>query len=169
MKKQLLSVLVAGLLSATAAVAFAQADGMSDHMMHGRMDPAKMEQMHARHLSELKSKLKLSAEQEGAWQTFASALKPPAQALPRPDKAELEKLSTPERIDKLHALRKQHMEVMDKEMDQREQATKKFYATLSAEQKTIFDAEHARQIGNMYEMRGAMHPDHDNGRPNGKP
>jgi len=156
MKKQLLSVLVAGLLSATAAVAFAQADGMSDHMMHGRMDPAKMEQMHARHLSELKSKLKLSAEQEGAWQTFASALKPPAQSQSRPDKAELEKLSTPERIDKMHAMRKQHMDAMDKEMEQREQATKKFYAALNPEQQKVFDAEHARHMGKMEEMRGNM-------------
>ena len=150
MKKRILSVLVASLLSSTALLAFAQADNMAPHMGHHPMDPAKMEQIHAKHLAELKSKLKITPDQESAWNTFSNATKPPVRSMKRPDFAELNKLSTPERIDKMHALRKEHMAAMDSAMDQREEATKTFYAVLSADQKKIFDSEHARHMQKMH-------------------
>lgn len=165
MKKRILSVLMAGLLSSAALVAFAQADDMGGHMQHHPMDPAKMEQMHARHLAELKAKLKITPEQESAWNTFSSAMKPPTDAMKRPDMAELDKLSTPERLDKMQALRKQHMAAMDSAMEQRDQATKTFYAALNAEQKKIFDNEHARHAKKMHHM----HPEENNSKPAAKP
>jgi hypothetical protein len=58
--------------------------------------------------------------------------------------ADMEKLSTPERIDKMRSERAQHMADMNTAMDKRDEATKTFYATLSAEQKKVFDAEHSR-------------------------
>jgi hypothetical protein len=109
------------------------------------MDPAKMEAQINRHLSELKAKLKLAASQESAWSTFAAAMKPDFAQMPaRPDRAELEKMTTPERIDKMRALRAEHMTHMNTEMDRRDDAVKSFYAALNAEQKKIFDSEHAR-------------------------
>jgi len=113
--------------------------------MRGRMDPARMEAMMARRHADLKAKLKLTAEQEGAWTTFTTAMKPPVHmGQNRPDRAEMDKLSTPERIDKMRALRAQQMTDMNAAMDKRDDATKAFYAALNADQKKVFDAEHAR-------------------------
>ena len=72
-------------------------------------------------------------------------MKPPARLDTRyPDRAEMDKLTTPERIDKMRALRTEHMTAMNAAMDKREEATKTFYAALNAEQKKVFDAEHMR-------------------------
>ena len=48
------------------------------------------------------------------------------------------------RIDKMKALRTQHMTDMNAAMDKRDQATKTLYAALSPEQQKVFDSEHAR-------------------------
>jgi Spy/CpxP family protein refolding chaperone len=104
-----------------------------------------MEAMMAKRHADLKAKLKITGEQEGAWTTFTTAMKPPAAMdQKRPDRAEMDKLTTPERIDKMHALRTEHMATMNAAMDKREEATKAFYAALNADQKKVFDAEHAR-------------------------
>jgi Zn-finger nucleic acid-binding protein len=72
-------------------------------------------------------------------------MKPPADAK-WPDRAEIDKLTTPERLDKMRELRKQR----DAQMDKRDEATRTFYATLSAEQKKIFDANTARPFHNRW-------------------
>lgn len=123
--------------------------------MRANRDPARMEAMVAKRHADLKAKLTLTAEQEGAWTTFTSAMKPPAQLDPKPmDRTEMAKLSTPERIDRMRALRTEHMTAMHAAMDKREDATKAFYAALNADQKKVFDAEHARMGGNHGEHRG---------------
>jgi protein CpxP len=115
--------------------------------MQGRMDPAKMQAMVAKHLAELKTKLKITAAQEGAWGTFTEAMKPPAGMTPaRPDRAEIDKLPLPERIDKMRALRAQHMSDRQANMEKREDAAKAFYATLNADQKKTMDAEHSKMM-----------------------
>ena len=171
------SLVLAGLLASAGFATFAQttpapdaaarppmagASGPRGGMGHGgpmgargHMDPAKMEAMMAKHQAELKAKLKITADQEGAWTAFTTAMKPPADWMDhkRPDRAEMDKLTTPERIDKMHALRAQHMADMNAAMDKRDDATKAFYAVLSADQKKIFDAEHARMGGRSGEHR----------------
>jgi periplasmic protein CpxP/Spy len=143
MKKLIQSLALAGVLTAAGSAAFAQMDGgmMGQGGMHG--DPAKMEQMHTKHLNDLKAKLKLTASQEAAWNTFATAMKPPADMGKRPDRAEMEKLTTPERLDKMRAMHKERMAVMEAAMDKRTEATKVFYATLTPEQQKTFDAAHS--------------------------
>jgi protein CpxP len=132
---------------------------------HHRMDPAKMEQMMAKRSAELKAKLKITTAQEGAWTAFTTAMKPPARDMKqRPDRAELAKLTTPERIDKMRALRTQHTTDMNAAMNKRDEATKTFYASLDAEQKKVFDAEHARMGARHGRDGGAKH-----GHPDGKP
>jgi hypothetical protein len=167
MKKLIQSLVVAGLMVTAGSTAFAQAGGMMGHDgMMGRGDPAKMEQMHAKHLADLRSMLKITASQETAWSSFTEAMKPPADMMgKRPDRAEMEKLSTPERIDKMRALHKEHMVAMDKRGD----ATKTFYASLSPEQKKVFDAEFAKmgQHGE-HGMRGHM-MGKDSNKPTPKP
>ncbi len=110
-----------------------------------RHDPAKMQAHRAKRQAELKTKLALTAAQEGAWTAYIAAMQPPARSAAQPDRAaaraELEKLTTPERIDKMRALRTQRMAEMSAAMDKRGDATKTFYAALNAEQKKVFDSQ----------------------------
>ena len=142
MTMRLTSLACACLLSATTLLAAAQPADMHD-MGPWHRDPAKMERMHAHHLAELKSKLQLTAAQEASWATFTSALKPPADMHQKmqQDHAALDNLTTPERMEKMHAQRKEHMAAMNTMMDQHEEAIKTFYASLSADQKKTFDHE----------------------------
>lgn len=125
--------------------------GMMGH--HGRMDPAKMQermqQRMAQRQAQLKQKLQITPAQESAWTAYVAAMQPPAN-MQRPDRAELAKLTTPERIDRMRALRTAH----HAEMDKRGEAAKTFYAALTAEQKKVFDAESSRG------RRGGHHRGH---------
>jgi periplasmic protein CpxP/Spy len=151
MKPVFKSLIVAGLLAAAGFAAYSQGSGgMMDHDggHMGRMDPAKMEQMVAKHMADLKAKLKITPAQEGAWTTFSTSMKPSgAMTANRPDRAEMDKLTTPERIDKMQALHTQRMADMSAAMTKRNDAIKTFYGTLTAEQKKVFDAEHAKMGG----------------------
>lgn len=173
MNKLLKSLLVAGVLSTAAIAAFSQGghgmmeQGMMGHGSHGsksgmrHMDPAKMDQMVNKRLSDLKAKLKITAAQEGAWTTFTTAIKPSGDMMAmgkRPDMAEMAKLPMPERMDKMRSLRKEHMATMDANMVKREDAAKALYAVLSPEQQKVADAEHAKMMGGHHgkgERKGA--------------
>lgn len=135
-----------------------------EHRM-GRHDPAQMQARMARHQAELKAKLKITPAQEGAWTSFTAAMQPPARMMGErhsaEQRAEFDKLTTPERIDKMRALRTQRMTEMNAEMDKRGEATKAFYAALSPEQQKTFDAEHkkmGRHGGRGHHEGGMMHP-----------
>lgn len=161
MKHAYKHLLIASLITAFGATAYAQAPagapapGPGGPGM-GRMaqgDPAKFEayraERHGKVMAALKAKLQLSAAQESAWTTFAAAMQPPARmAADRAQfRAEMEKLTTPERIDKMQAFKAQR----NAEMTKRGDATKAFYAVLSSEQKKTFDTE------TLHMMRGGMH------------
>ena len=172
MKSGFKSLLIAGLLASAGFASFAQPMGQgpaggpmmgaSGPMqqgakmgMRGKMDSAKMEAMMTKRLGDLKAKLKITGEQEGSWTSFTAAMKPPAAMdHKRPDRAEMDKLTTPERIDKMHAMRTERMTAMNASMDKREEATKALYSTLTAEQKKVFDAEHARMGAHQGGHRG---------------
>jgi periplasmic protein CpxP/Spy len=113
---------------------------------------ARMEERMARRMGELKTKLQITPAQEGAWTAWTTAMKP-AQ-LQRPERGEFARLSTPERIDRIRALRTQRNAEMDKRFD----ATKTFYTALNVEQKKVFDGEAMRF------MRGGKHGGHGHGR-----
>jgi len=89
--------------------------------------------------AELHQQLKLSAEQEPAWKTFSEKMQA---ALPqeRPNREEMRKLSTPERMDKMLALMKGH----EQQLETRAAALKAFYAVLTPEQRKLFDEQAAR-------------------------
>lgn len=107
----------------------------------GTFDPAKMQARMDRHFEALKTQLKLTAAQEGAWAAFKAAMQPSADMLARhAQRDELAKLPTLERMEKMKALRTQHFTDMNAAMDKRFDATKTFYTTLSPEQQKIFDA-----------------------------
>ena len=132
MKTSVKPLLLAGLLAITAL-------GVQAHPgeRQGRMQEHMQERM-ARHAADLKGKLQLTPEQEGAWTRYLDALKPAAPTA-RPDRAEFERLSTPERLDKLRELRRQR----DAGFDRREAATRSFYAGLNATQQKVFDEQTA--------------------------
>jgi periplasmic protein CpxP/Spy len=117
---------------------------------HGRFDPARMQERMARRLAELKQKLQVTPAQESAWNTYTAALKPTGTAQ-RPQRGEFEKLTTPERIDRMRALHAARVAQLDKRFD----ATKAFYEALSTEQKKVFDAATAsRGFGRHHGGRG---------------
>ncbi len=166
MKSVLKPLLVAGILATAGVAAFSQVPGMGpgaglmgrgpmvegmDHHGMGHHGMARMERRQAA----LKAALKLTPTQEGAWTTFTTALKPPAElAAKRPDFAELAKLPTPERIDKMKALHTQHAAEMTAAMDKRGEASKVFYAALTPEQQKVFDSATARHLGRAWQMGG---------------
>lgn len=92
------------------------------------------------HRAALKEKLKLTAEQETAWNVFVAAAQPdpPQQRMDRKTmREEVAKLSTPERLDRMQAMQ----ETRRTRMAERAEAVKAFYAQLTPAQQKVFDAE----------------------------
>lgn len=131
------------------------ADKMAGMGMHGKdgMEHAKMaEKMKAgmsRHLTQLHDKLKLSAAQEPAWKSFTDAIAT-GQTPARPERAAMEKLSAPERMEKMLEQSKERQTRMEGHLA----ALKTFYAVLTPEQKKIVDASHGRMDGHRMSRRG---------------
>lgn len=134
---------------------------MSHHGMQGKgqMDPAKMEERMAARQAVLKVRLKITSTQEAAWTAFTTAMKPSPDMLKRRADmhAEMGKLTTPERIDKMKAMRGER----DAEMDKHAAAVKTLYAVLTPEQKKVFDTQpmrggHGRGHGGMHGDSGAQ-------------
>lgn len=120
-----------------------QAPMMHMHRGHGGPDAAtrhaQRAERQARHFAALKTRLQLSPNQEAAWTSFTNAMKlqEPLVRDRAAFHAEMEKLSTPERIDRMQQLRKQTGERMDARMS----AVKTFYAQLNPAQQKVFDFE----------------------------
>ena len=141
----------AGLGVAGTAMAFGPGMGDGHGMMggeghqgmrgFGHGDPAKMQARMDKRLGELKAKLAITPAQEGAWSAFTASMKPPAGKAPmaREDRRkmheEMQKLTTPERIDRMKAMHAERQAQMDKRAD----AVKALYAALSPEQRKTFD------------------------------
>lgn len=144
----LLAVLSLGAAGQTPPAAPGAAAAASGAQHPHRPDPARMQEYAARRQAALKQKLQITPAQESAWAAYLEAMKPPPadmMAMMGPQRAELEKLSTPERIDRMRAIRTAHMA----EMDRRGEATKAFYAALTPEQRKVFDAHTAPRARGM--------------------
>lgn len=92
------------------------------------------------HLAALKEKLQLSVEQEAAWNAFAGAAQSGSRQQGVDRKAmhgEFEKLSTPERLDRMQAMAEKRYA----RMAERAETIRAFYAQLTPEQQKVFDAE----------------------------
>ncbi|MBU1359544.1 MAG: Spy/CpxP family protein refolding chaperone [Gammaproteobacteria bacterium] len=125
---------------------------------HQRMDPAKrferMQEHRAQRMAALKEKLKLTPAQESAWTSFTATGKPEprAQGQHRMDRAELAKLTTPQRLERMQARQAER----NARFTQRADATRAFYAALTPEQQKTFDAESMNSMG----RRGHGHHGH---------
>ncbi len=179
MKTNLKISLIAGLLLA-AGLAYSQSpmagggcdmigggmhgEGMGQRSM-GKMDPAKMQakmqaRMDQRHAA-LKAQLKLTPAQEPAWTAFVASHTLPAGMMGQPAAmADLAKLPTPERIDKMKEMRAQRMGEMSAAMEKRGEATKVFYAALTPEQQKVFDVHFMQGPGKgKHRGMGMMQPE----------
>jgi len=136
--KTMFTVVSLALAATLSGQAFAQGMGMKG-------DPAqmqaRMQQRMAERQAQLKAKLGITADQEAAWSAWTTAMQPPANMGQwRIDPAEMEKLTTPQRIERRQQMMAQRMSAMNA----RAEATKTFYNALRPEQRTIFDQQTAR-------------------------
>jgi len=97
----------------------------------GPRNPAQRMQM-------MRERLAITPAQEGAFQAWLGALRPPEgmRRGQRPDRDAVAAMTTPERIDRRMAMAEQRLAMAR----QRGEATKRFYAQLSTEQRQTFDA-----------------------------
>ena len=140
--------------------------GMQPHMQgahaghggQGMMNDAKREsrraERHQKHLNEMKVFLQLQPAQETAWNSFETAMKSPMKRPVKPSLADIEKMSTPERIDKMMALKAER----DTEITKRMNASKTFYATLTPAQQKVFDTHTQKFLTRPAGPHGKMHP-----------
>ncbi len=103
----------------------------------GMHTPPTLEQVQAHfaeRLARLHTKLNLQASQEATWSAFVTAMTPTS--LPtRPNPADMDNLTAPERAQKRLDALKQHETVATAHLA----ALKTFYAALSTEQQKVFD------------------------------
>lgn len=163
LKPLLIAAMLAGAgITTTSALAMGGPHGQGPMGQHQRMDPARMQQMMAERLADLKARLKISPAQEPAWNAFVASMQPPAGQGPRMDPQarrqmheEMAALSTPQRIDRMNAMKAER----DAQRARRQEATKAFYAALTPEQQAVFDARamHGKRHGGDGGRHGARH------------
>jgi len=150
--------LLTALLCTGASLSMAQggpAAAGGGHGMHTegarQHEPAKMQARMADQMAAVKTKLQLTPAQEAAWTSFTRTVQTKPHAPMAAAHAELDKLPTPERIDRMRSLHTQRMA----DMGQRAAAVKTFYAVLTPAQQKVFDEQLSRTAG--------RHGDHNKG------
>lgn len=121
-------------------------------------DPARMQKRMTQHLADLKTRLQITPAQESAWTEFANTVQSHkrTQGMNRQDMAQL---TTPERIDRMRALRAERAAEADRHGD----ATKALYAALTPAQQKTMDEQtlrHHRKGNRMGEGRHMGRGDH---------
>lgn len=114
----------------------------------------RQQQRAAQRQARLKQILQITPAQEGAWSTWIAS-RQPGRSFQGGQRAEFAQLTTPERIDRMRALRAARVA----EADRRGEATKVFYAALTPAQQKAFDALQAERGF----RRGAGHRGHHRG------
>jgi hypothetical protein len=97
----------------------------------------RMQKYHAERQAKLKAELKITADQEPAWNAFVARTAHEPRAMKAGAREDWSKLTTPERLDKMQALKAER----DAQMAKRIDATKSFYAALTPEQQKVFDTQ----------------------------
>ncbi|MES2933015.1 MAG: Spy/CpxP family protein refolding chaperone [Pseudomonadota bacterium] len=139
-KSLLIGCSVLGLgLAGISAQAISADDGAAAHTQRGHGMFGAHRQAHmAKHLAKVHDLLKLNATQESGWASFAAAMSV-NDAPTKPDRAQIradmEKLSAPERLEKMIGF----MQQGEERLSTRLAAMKTFYATLTPEQQKIFN------------------------------
>lgn len=129
---------------AASGLTLSSAATLADHDRCGhrhQRDAAWMGAWQHKRQSELHDKLKLSADQESAWQAYVKNTTPPPSNTP--DWKTLDSLPAPERMERLLSLMKER----EARMADRTAAVRDFYSLLTPEQQKVFDRQftwHAR-------------------------
>jgi hypothetical protein len=145
---------IAALLSICGGAALAQDRSPTDMQAHHE---ARMHERMEEHMRRLHDILNLTADQDAALKAVADAMAPPAGER-HEDWKQAQSLTTPERLDRMQARMAEHQARFQHVSD----AIKRFYATLSPEQKRAFDALHEGMGHHGDGMkRWGMHGDHD--------
>lgn len=98
---------------------------------------AKMQQRMADRQTQLKEALKLTPEQEPAWNAFVARTAPEPRTAKTGEREDWSKLTTPQRLDKMQARQAERAAKMTQRFD----ATRSFYAALAPEQQKVFDTQ----------------------------
>lgn len=131
-KAFLIGATVIGLSSAALTV---QAQEGSHHQYAAtKFDAAKMAEHMEKRQQKLHDALKITSEQETAWQTYISAVKSDLHAA-HADRVAMKDLPAPQRMEKHIELAKRHTAIMENHLN----ALKTFYAVLTPEQQKIMD------------------------------
>lgn len=94
--------------------------------------------------SRLKDSLQLRPEQESAWKDFVSQTQPAARpAGERPSREQWAQLNTPQRLDRLDAMKAER----DAQVKQRHDGIRRFYSQLTPSQQKAFDAQRGLSMG----------------------
>lgn len=134
-----------------AVVAPRPAPMMQGHHPMMEQHLAQRQQRMAQRQTRLKQILQITPAQEGAWNTWIAS-RQVARPGPRGQLDGFAQLTTPERIDRMRALRAERAA----EADRRGEATKSFYAALAPAQQKAFDALQAERGS----RRGGHHGRH---------
>ena len=125
------------------APAAAPAHAASANAAHGHRAPADFAKFHTERMEHLKTVLQIQPGQQAAWDKYVKAITPEQRAKPQGERPDLRKLTTPERLDLAQKLRKERTA----KAEQRDQATRSFYASLNPSQQKAFDAISAQRHG----------------------
>lgn len=120
--------------TAQAQTAGAVQQGRHAHAASAEAFQAKFAEQMAKRQAALHDALKLTPAQEPAWTAFVNATKPVAHA--PVDRTGAASLSAPERMERMIAMHKERTARMEAHLA----AVKTFYAQLTPEQKSTFDA-----------------------------
>lgn len=112
---------------------------------------ARWQQKRAERQAALKAELKLTPEQEPAWNAFIARTQPQARPARQGRREDWSQLTTPQRLDRMQALKGERDAAMAKRID----AIKSFYASLNADQQKVFDSKRLSSF-----QRAGMHRDH---------
>lgn len=159
-----LGIAAGGVMAQSAPAAAPAATQDAKPRMTPEQHRARMQERIAKRTDRLKEKLKLTPEQEPAWNAWVSRMKPEAgpdkrQRMTRP---EWEKLSAPERMERQLS----HMKKMEEALAKRLEATKSFYAALTPEQQKVFNEATARaKSGHRHGRHHHGHGHHRHGGP----
>lgn len=135
-----------------------EAPGQAEAQKRSQRHAERMERMQkkmAERQAKFKAELNLTPSQEPAWNAFLARTQPPARMERQGPREDWSKLTTPERLDKMQAMKTER----DARMSQRTEAIKSFYAALNAEQRKVFDDKF--RMG--FQRAGMHHKGHHGG------
>ncbi len=114
------------------------------HEMRGERMHEMMQKHREAMMQDLRTVLHIRPDQEPAFSAFeASMTPPPREERMKRDRAAMETMTTPQKLDMMQARMAEHMARMQKHIA----AVKTFYAALSPEQQHVFDALHRMHGG----------------------